>query len=242
MEELNEIEAVQTNVLGTLNMARVAGECGAKRVVLVSTDKAVDPTNAMGATKRLAEAVIQAQQSTNDGTRFSAVRFGNVLGSNGSVVPLFREQIAAGGPVTLTDERMTRYFMSIHEAAELIVQAGALSEGGDIFMLDMGEPIGIRDLAENMVRLAGLSVRSSANPEGDIEIVVTGARAAEKLHEELFYDPAHVTRTAQPRIFRSASAQRPATDLPAALERLEAALCAGDEAELRRVLFDYIAE
>ncbi|MGN6487868.1 MAG: polysaccharide biosynthesis protein [Devosia sp.] len=242
--ELNALEGVRNNVVGTRVLAEAARDAGVERLVLISTDKAVRPSSVMGATKRWAELIVRHYGRTGDPTRqrFCAVRFGNVLGSNGSVVPLFREQIAAGGPVTLTDERMTRYFMSIHEAAELIVQAGALSEGGDIFMLDMGEPIGIRDLAENMVRLAGLSVRSAAHPDGDIEIVVTGARAAEKLHEELFYDPAHVTRTAQPRIFRSASAQRPAVDLPAALERLEAALCAGEEAELRRVLFDYIAE
>src|SRR5690606_23521659 len=150
--------------------------------------------------------------------------------------------IAAGGPVTLTDERMTRYFMSIHEAAELIVQAGALSEGGDIFLLDMGEPIRIRELAENMVRLAGLTVRDDRHPQGDIEIAVTGSRPGEKLYEELFYDPAHAVRTAQPRIFRSPSAVRHTDDLPAALARLEVALAAEDEAGVRKILFDYVAE
>src|SRR6185312_11270994 len=136
------------------------------------------------------------------GQRFAAVRFGNVLGSNGSVVPLFREQIAAGGPVTLTDERMTRYFMSIHEAAELIVQAGALSEGGDVFLLEMGSPVLIRDLAENMIRLAGFTVRGEESPGGDIEVVVTGKRPGEKMFEELFYDQNAASSTRHPKILR----------------------------------------
>src|SRR6185503_5618 len=146
----------------TLNLVRCAFEGGVKDFVLISTDKAVRPTNVMGATKRWAELIIRQfgdrASAAPQGQHFSAVRFGNVLGSNGSVVPLFREQIANGGPVTLTDERMTRYFMSIHEAAELIVQAGALSDGGEIFLLEMGNPVKIRDLAENMIRLAGLTV------------------------------------------------------------------------------------
>ena len=163
-----------------------------------------------------------------------------MLGSNGSVVPLFREQIAAGGPVTLTDNRMTRYFMSIHEAAELIVQAGAMAEGGDIFLLEMGEPVRIRDLAENMIRLAGLSVKSDDNPTGDIAIRETGARPGEKLAEELFFDPANALRTAQPKILRSPPSARQTNDLLPALTALDAALKAEDEAELRRVLFDYV--
>ncbi len=242
--EGNALEGVRNNVIGTRVLVEAAREAGVERFVLISTDKAVRPSSVMGATKRWAELIVRhyGEGADRSRQRFCAVRFGNVLGSNGSVVPLFREQIAAGGPVTLTDERMTRYFMSIHEAAELIVQAGALSEGGDIFLLDMGEPIRIRDLAENMIRLAGLSVRSPQHPDGDIEIVTTGARPGEKLYEELFYDPAYATRTAQPRIFRSPSAARPTDDLPQALGRLEAALGAEDEAEMRRVLFDYVAE
>jgi FlaA1/EpsC-like NDP-sugar epimerase len=242
--EINALEGVRNNVIGTRVLVEAARDAGIERFVLISTDKAVRPTSVMGATKRWAELIVRHYGATGDTARqrFCAVRFGNVLGSNGSVVPLFREQIAAGGPVTLTDERMTRYFMSIHEAAELIVQAGALSEGGDIFLLDMGEPVRIRDLAENMIRLAGLTVRSAKNPGGDIEIAVTGSRPGEKLYEELFYDPAHATRTAQPRIFRSPSAVRKTDDLPAALERLEAALSAEDEPQVRRVLFDYVAE
>lgn len=242
--EINALEGVRNNVIGTRVLVEAARDAGIERFVLISTDKAVRPTSVMGATKRWAELIVRHYGATGDTARqrFCAVRFGNVLGSNGSVVPLFREQIAAGGPVTLTDERMTRYFMSIHEAAELIVQAGALSEGGDIFLLDMGEPVRIRDLAENMIRLAGLTVRSPSNPGGDIEIAVTGSRPGEKLYEELFYDPAHATRTAQPRIFRSPSAVRQTDELPAALERLEAALGAEDEPLMRRVLFDYLAE
>jgi len=242
--ESNALEGVRNNVIGTKVLVEAAHAAGVERFVLISTDKAVRPTSVMGATKRWAELIVRHYGAQGDTARqrFCAVRFGNVLGSNGSVVPLFREQIAAGGPVTLTDERMTRYFMSIHEAAELIVQAGALSEGGDIFLLDMGEPIRIRDLAENMIRLAGLSVRAAQNPQGDIEIAVTGSRPGEKLYEELFYDPARATRTVQPRIFRSPSAARGTTDLPEALARLEAALMAEDEAETRRVLFDFVAE
>jgi len=242
--ESNALEGVRNNVIGTRVLVEAAHAAGVERFVLISTDKAVRPTSVMGATKRWAELIVRHYGAQGDAARqrFCAVRFGNVLGSNGSVVPLFREQIAAGGPVTLTDERMTRYFMSIHEAAELIVQAGALSDGGDIFLLDMGEPIRIRDLAENMIRLAGLSVRSAENPEGDIEIAVTGSRPGEKLYEELFYDPARATRTVQPRIFRSPSAARGTADLPEALARLEAALLSEDEAETRRVLFDFVAE
>jgi FlaA1/EpsC-like NDP-sugar epimerase len=242
--EANALEGVRNNVVGTRVLVEAARAAGVRRFVLISTDKAVRPSSVMGATKRWAELIVRHYGDGADPAqqRFCAVRFGNVLDSAGSVVPLFREQIAAGGPVTLTDERMTRYFMSIHEAAELIVQAGALSEGGDVFLLDMGEPVRIRDLAENMIRLAGLSVRSPQQPDGDVEVVVTGARPAEKLHEELFYDPANATRTAQPRIFRSPSAQRAAADVPQALARLEAALAAEDELEVRRVLFEYVRE
>jgi FlaA1/EpsC-like NDP-sugar epimerase len=172
--------------------------------------------------------------------RFCAVRFGNVLGSNGSVVPLFREQIAAGGPVTLTDERMTRYFMSIHEAAELIVQAGALSEGSDIFLLEMGEPVRIRDLAENMIKLAGLSLRTEADPQGDIAIALTGIRPGEKLTEELFYDPAKAQKTRHPKILRSAQGEHSDGDVEQALAGLRAALEAQDEAKVRDILFGFL--
>jgi FlaA1/EpsC-like NDP-sugar epimerase len=163
-----------------------------------------------------------------------------VLGSNGSVVPLFKEQIADGGPLTLTDPEMTRYFMSIHEAAELIVQAGALSEGGDVFLLEMGSPVLIRDLAENMIRLAGFTVRSAANPGGDIEIVVTGARPGEKMYEELFYDGANVGSTSHPKIMRAPRNETLNCDVVDGLKRLSAAIDAQNEQEARRVLFDLI--
>jgi FlaA1/EpsC-like NDP-sugar epimerase len=171
---------------------------------------------------------------------FCAVRFGNVLGSTGSVVPLFKEQIAKGGPVTLTDRAMTRYFMSIEEAAELIVQAGALSEGGDVFLLDMGEPVLISDLAENMIRLAGLSVRSDENPEGDIEIVAIGKRPGEKMFEELFYDSMTAKQTKHPKILRGTAAD---TDgISPELEALRSFVQAQDEQSARTVLFELIAK
>jgi FlaA1/EpsC-like NDP-sugar epimerase len=187
--EHNPAEGIKNNVLGTLNMAQLATQNGVSDFVLISTDKAVRPTNVMGASKRLAEMVLQAQaellQEQGGKTRFSMVRFGNVLGSSGSVVPLFRKQIKDGGPITLTDERITRYFMTIPEAAQLVIQAGAMANGGDVFVLDMGEPVKIVDLARRMVELSGLSVREESNPEGDIEIAVTGLRPGEKLYEEL---------------------------------------------------------
>jgi FlaA1/EpsC-like NDP-sugar epimerase len=238
--EANVLEGVRNNVLGTNVLARAAQEHGVENFVLISTDKAVHPSSVMGATKRWAELIVRHYGSLSNKGRFCAVRFGNVLGSNGSVLPLFQEQIANGGPVTLTDERMTRYFMSIHEAAELIVQAGGLSEGGDIFLLEMGEPVGIKDLAENMIRLAGLAVRNDANPNGDIAITTIGTRPGEKLTEELFYDPALATRTRQPRILRATSGERMSVDMPAALAELSAALGRQDEAETRRLLFGFI--
>jgi FlaA1/EpsC-like NDP-sugar epimerase len=187
--EHNPAEGVKNNVLGTLNLARLSVEHGVSDFVLISTDKAVRPTNVMGTSKRLAEMVLQAQAALLHGhggkTRFSMVRFGNVLGSSGSVVPLFRQQIKDGGPITLTDERITRYFMTIPEAAQLVIQAGAMASGGDVFVLDMGEPVKIIDLAKRMVELSGLSLQDEANPNGDIAIAVTGLRPGEKLYEEL---------------------------------------------------------
>jgi FlaA1/EpsC-like NDP-sugar epimerase len=187
--EHNPAEGVKNNVLGTLNTAKLAAKHGVADFVLISTDKAVRPTNVMGASKRLAEMVLQAQaaavQKAGVTTCFSMVRFGNVLGSSGSVVPLFRSQIKDGGPITLTDERITRYFMTIPEAAQLVIQAGAMASGGDVFVLDMGEPVKIFDLAKRMVELSGLALKDDANPNGDIEIQVTGLRPGEKLYEEL---------------------------------------------------------
>ena len=205
--ESNVIEAANNNVFGTRTIAKAAFENGVKHFVLISTDKAVRPTSAMGATKRWAEMIVRdfglRAEKEQTGQRFCAVRFGNVLGSNGSVVPLFREQIAKGGPITVTDKKMTRYFMSIHEAAELIVQAGALSKGGDIFLLEMGAPVSILELAKNMIRLAGMELKSEKNPDGDIEIKIVGKRKGEKIHEELFYEPGLATKTRQPKILRA---------------------------------------
>lgn len=183
--EHNVNEGVKNNVFGTLTTAKTALAHGVEDFVLISTDKAVRPTNVMGASKRLAEMVLQALAVEHTKTRFSMVRFGNVLGSSGSVVPLFRQQIRASGPITLTHAEMTRYFMTIPEAAQLVIQAGAMATGGDVFVLDMGEPVKIFDLARRMVELSGLRVRDLDQPEGDIEIVVTGLRPGEKLYEEL---------------------------------------------------------
>jgi FlaA1/EpsC-like NDP-sugar epimerase len=204
--EHNPAEGVMNNVLGTLNTAQLAVTHGVADFVLISTDKAVRPTNVMGASKRLAEMVLQAQaaQEREQGgrTRFSMVRFGNVLGSSGSVVPLFRQQIKDGGPITLTDERITRYFMTIPEAAQLVIQAGAMASGGDVFVLDMGEPVKIIDLAKRMVELSGLSLKDTENPNGDMAIAVTGLRPGEKLYEELLIGD-NALPTGHPRIMKA---------------------------------------
>ncbi|MBY3237336.1 polysaccharide biosynthesis protein, partial [Rhizobium laguerreae] len=204
--EHNAVEGIKNNVMGTLVAARAANKCGVSNFVLISTDKAVRPTNVMGASKRLAEMVLQAlaAESATDRmrTNFSMVRFGNVLGSSGSVVPLFRQQIKEGGPVTLTHPDITRYFMTISEASQLVIQAGAMAEGGDVFLLDMGEPVRIADLARKMVELSGLAVRDEDNPEGDIELSVTGLRPGEKLFEELLIGDNPET-TEHPRIMKA---------------------------------------
>jgi FlaA1/EpsC-like NDP-sugar epimerase len=204
--EHNPAEGVLNNVMGTLNTAQLAASHGVADFVLISTDKAVRPTNVMGASKRLAEMVLQAQaalfQGQADKTRFSMVRFGNVLGSSGSVVPLFRQQIKDGGPITLTDARITRYFMTIPEAAQLVIQAGAMASGGDVFVLDMGEPVKIIDLAKRMVELSGLAVQDSGSPNGDIAIAVTGLRPGEKLYEELLIGD-NAMPTGHPRIMKA---------------------------------------
>ncbi|MBB3133057.1 FlaA1/EpsC-like NDP-sugar epimerase [Rhizobium pisi] len=204
--EHNAVEGIKNNVIGTLIAARAANRCGVSNFVLISTDKAVRPTNVMGASKRLAEMVLQAlaAEPVVDGVRtnFSMVRFGNVLGSSGSVVPLFRQQIRDGGPVTLTHPEITRYFMTISEASQLVIQAGAMAEGGDVFLLDMGEPVRIADLARKMVELSGLTVRDEDNPEGDIELSVTGLRPGEKLYEELLIGD-NPTGTEHPRIMKA---------------------------------------
>ena len=217
--EHNPAEGIKNNVSGTLISALQATLHGVSDFLLVSTDKAVRPTNVMGASKRLAEMVLQAHdqviRSRNGKTRFSMVRFGNVLGSSGSVVPLFRKQIGQGGPITLTDENMTRYFMTIPEAAQLVIQAGAMAQGGEVFVLDMGEPVRIADLARQMLLLSGLTVKDEANPQGDIEIKVTGLRPGEKLYEELLIGN-NPLPTAHPRIMKApmASANSPVCGHP----------------------------
>jgi FlaA1/EpsC-like NDP-sugar epimerase len=193
MEELNEIEALRTNVLGTLNAGRVAGECGARRFVMISTDKAVNPTNVMGASKRLAELMVQRVAAEFAGTQYVSVRFGNVLGSSGSVVPLFTSQIARGGPVTVTHPEIVRYFMTIPEAAQLVLQAGLMGRSGQIFVLDMGEPMKIVELARMLIRLSGKT-------EMEIPISYTGLRPGEKLYEELLADDETTEPTPHPKL------------------------------------------
>lgn len=200
--EQNPIEGLQNNVFGTWRTAEAAKACGVETFVLVSTDKAVRPTNIMGATKRFAELVLQGMADEACGTRYIMVRFGNVLGSSGSVIPLFREQIKNGGPITVTHKEIIRYFMTIPEAAQLVIQAGALGEGGDVFVLEMGDPIKINDLARSMIHLSGLEVCDDENPDGDIEIKYTGLRPGEKLYEELLIGD-NVTGTAHPKIMRA---------------------------------------
>ncbi|MCT7373533.1 polysaccharide biosynthesis protein [Chelativorans salis] len=244
--EENQIEGVRNNVLGTLTLVEEAYAGGVENFILISSDKAVRPKSVMGATKRWAELIVRhyGHEAAKAGKKrvFACVRFGNVIGSSGSVVPLFKEQIAAGGPVTLTHEDMTRYFMSVREAAELIVQAGALSQSGDILLLDMGEPVKIRDLAEDMIMLAGLTVRNKENPDGDIEIVTIGMRPVEKLNEELFYDPNGVNTTRHPKILRAKAQTNRAGEVPGMLEQLKQAIDRADEAAVRRMLFSLLEE
>jgi FlaA1/EpsC-like NDP-sugar epimerase len=200
--EHNMIEGIHNNIFATYNTAEAAMECRVETFVLISTDKAVNPTNVMGCTKRVAEMVLQAMQQRGGNTRFCMVRFGNVLESSGSVVPLFREQIREGGPVTVTHPDVIRYFMTIPEAAQLVIQAGSMGSGGDVFVLDMGSPVRIADLARRMIQLAGCSVRDEKHPDGDIEIRFTGLRPAEKLFEELLIGK-NVTGTEHSRILRA---------------------------------------
>jgi FlaA1/EpsC-like NDP-sugar epimerase len=235
--EQNPGQGIDNNVMGTLSMALAARDAGVRRFVLVSTDKAVRPTNVMGATKRMAELILQAfaADTPAGGTCFSMVRFGNVLGSSGSVVPLFRRQIAQGGPITVTHPEVTRYFMTIPEAAQLVLQAAAMGEGGDVFVLDMGEPVKIMDLARRMVALSGLSVRDADRPDGDIPVTITGLRPGEKLYEELLIGD-NPEPTNHPRILRAREASLPWPQLSAEIDRLREATAAQDVAAMRAVL------
>ena len=221
--EYNMIEGIQNNVFGTYNVARCAAEHGVKSFVLISTDKAVRPTNVMGASKRMAELCLQAlsEQLKDSQTCFSIVRFGNVLGSSGSVIPLFRKQILKGGSITITHPDIIRYFMTIPEAAQLVIQAGAMAKGGDVFILDMGEPVKIVDLAKNLIQLSGLSVKDENNPKGDIEITYTGLRPGEKLYEELLIGGDNVRKTAHPRIMTAEEVYLPFEQLSEVLSELE---------------------
>lgn len=236
--EANAIEGVRNNTLGTLSVARAAIAANVPTAVLISTDKAVRPTNVMGASKRLAERVFASHQQLSTGTTFSMVRFGNVIGSSGSVIPLFQAQIASGGPLTVTDPSITRYFMTIPEAAQLVIQASGMSTGGDLFLLDMGKPVSIFDLARRMINLAGAQVKDEDHPEGDIEIVFTGLRPGEKLYEELLIE-AEATPTRHPKIFRAIDADGTLT-IETLLHDVEQAVGQRDETRLTALLLKWV--
>jgi FlaA1/EpsC-like NDP-sugar epimerase len=239
--ENNMIEGLHNNVIGTWYAGEAAMEAGVETFVLISTDKAVNPANVMGATKRFAELVLQGLQSRTSKTRFCMVRFGNVLDSSGSVVPLFREQIRNGGPVTVTHREVIRYFMTIPEAAQLVIQAGAMGRGGDVFVLDMGQAVRIDDLARRMISLMGLTVRDESNPDGDIEIAYTGLRTAEKLYEELLIG-SNVTGTEHPRILRAVEHSLPWERLRVLLDGLLTDLAAFDCKRAMMRLTDAVEE
>jgi FlaA1/EpsC-like NDP-sugar epimerase len=241
--EANPLAGLANNVLGTRTLADAADEAGVARFILVSTDKAVRPTNVMGASKRLAELVVQDLAKRSRRTVYSMVRFGNVLGSSGSVIPLFKEQIARGGPVTLTHDDVTRYFMTVTEAVRLVLLAGSFSQGtsrgGDVFVLDMGKPVRIRDLAVQMIEAAGYAVRDAANPDGDIEITIVGLRPGEKMHEELMIGEGLLT-TPHPKILRAQEACLSELEVAGALRALRAALASGDAGAARALILRYV--
>lgn len=238
MVEKNPGEAIWNNIFGTLHTAQAAIKAQVETFVLISTDKAVRPTNTMGATKRFAELILQAlslDAQLHNSTRFTMVRFGNVLGSSGSVVPLFREQIARGGPITVTDARIIRYFMTIPEASQLVIQAGAMGQGGDVFVLDMGEPVRILDLAKRMIHLSGLEIKDDDHPAGEIEISFTGLRPGEKLYEELLIGD-NVSETSHTRIMRAEEHVIAWDDLEKRLSALRQAALDDDFDLIRSVL------
>ncbi|QEY25164.1 nucleoside-diphosphate sugar epimerase/dehydratase [Neisseria zalophi] len=238
MVEFNTIEGIRNNVYGTLFCAQAAIDAGVETFVLISTDKAVRPTNTMGASKRMAELCLQALAAeSGQKTRFCMVRFGNVLGSSGSVVPVFEAQIAGGGPVTLTHENITRYFMTIPEAAQLVIQAGAMGIGGDVFVLDMGESVKIIDLARQMIRLSGFEVKDENHPHGDIEIKVTGLRPGEKLYEELLIGE-EVQKTTHPRIMTASEVMLPWSELEKILQYMDSACREMNQMALRQLLLE----
>ena len=235
MVENNVIAGVTNNVLGTYEIAQAAIYCEVETFVLISTDKAVRPTNVMGATKRLAELVLQGFAKKDHNTRFIMVRFGNVLGSSGSVVPLFKKQIKRGGPITITHPDIIRYFMTIPEAAQLVIQAGAMGTGGDVFVLDMGKPVKIVDLAYKMTHLMGLTVKDVANPLGDIEIQYSGLRPGEKLYEELLIGD-QASKTKHQRILTANERSLHYSDVAKIIDQLKDAMCDEDEAKIRQIL------
>ncbi|MDC0195466.1 polysaccharide biosynthesis protein [Candidatus Thioglobus sp.] len=235
MVELNNTAGVENNIFGTLNCAQVAIDEKVKTFVLISSDKAVRPSNTMGATKRVAELILQAFSVRQNITRFILVRFGNVLGSSGSVIPLFKQQIKDGGPLTVTDKRVVRYFMTIKEAVELVIQSGSIGEGGDVFVLNMGEAVQIIDLAKKMIRLSGLEVKDDSNPSGDIEIEYTGLRPGEKLFEELLIGD-NVSETEHPLIMRAEEAMLEWDELKLILEKLEISVRNYNYDEIRKLL------
>ncbi|MBO9194821.1 polysaccharide biosynthesis protein [Rhizobium sp. 16-449-1b] len=237
--EQNPAEGVKTNVFGTMVVARACVSAKVERMILVSTDKAVRPTNVMGATKRLAETILQALSEDQKFTVFSMVRFGNVLGSSGSVVPLFRQQIRRGGPITVTHEEITRYFMTVPEAAQLVIQAGAMATGGDVYLLEMGEPVKIIDLARRMVELSGLSVRDEQNPDGDISIIETGLRPGEKLYEELLIGD-NPESTDHPKIWRAREKFSVWNELSPKLDELVIYASQGDARNIKIGLADLV--
>ncbi|WP_115120268.1 nucleoside-diphosphate sugar epimerase/dehydratase [Synechococcus sp. UW105] len=246
----NPLSGLSNNVFGTRHVCQAATRCGVPLLIMISSDKAVRPTNIMGASKRLAELILQAfadEQSQLSKTRFAPftrlamVRFGNVLGSSGSVVPLFRRQIASGGPITLTHPEIIRFFMTIYESAQLVLQTASLAQGGDVFLLDMGDPVRIKDLAEQMVSLCGLSLRDASNPTGDIEIIHTGLRPGEKLYEELLID-ATSEPTQHPLIFRAKEASIPPDELWPLIDDLEDAVFSHDESTALKILSKLVPE
>jgi len=239
--EFNNTEGVENNIFGTLSCAQAAISSKVETFVLISTDKAVRPTNTMGATKRYAEMILQALSHEQKATRLTMVRFGNVLGSSGSVIPMFKKQIKAGGPVTITDKEMIRYFMTIPEAVELVIQAGAMGKGGDVFVLDMGKPIKILDLAIKMINLSGFQIKDQSHPEGDIEIKYTGIRPGEKLYEELLIGN-NVSKTDNSMIMRAEENSLNWSELESNLNSLKIAIRENNHQELRNLLIKAIPE
>ena len=239
MVEFNNTEGVNNNVFGTLSCAQAAIDSNVETFVLISTDKAVHPTNTMGATKRCAELILQALSKKQKGTKFTMVRFGNVLNSSGSVIPLFKSQIKEGGPVTVTDKSITRYFMMISEAVELVIQAGSMGRGGDVFVLDMGKPVEINLLAKKIIKLSGLEVKDESNPDGDIEIKYTGLRPGEKLFEELLIGD-NTIDTENPLIMRAREDMLSWEKLKPILENLKENVESGNNEKIRKILIQLV--